>query len=189
MPLTSLDARCALIVVDLQKGVSSAPFAQPFDEVVKNCSALASQFRDHNLPVVLVNVAGRAPGRTEHVHPARQVNRAADYNDLLPELDRQPQDHVVTKRTWGAFQNTGLEGYLRERGVTQVLITGCTTSAGVESTARQAHELGFNVAIVVDAVADLNAEAHDNSINRIFPLIGETGTAAGIESLFRARDS
>jgi nicotinamidase-related amidase len=54
---------------------------------------------------------------------------------------------------------------------------GVATSIGVESTARQAHEHGFNVSLAVDAMTDTNPDAHTNSVTRIFPRLGETGTA------------
>jgi nicotinamidase-related amidase len=54
---------------------------------------------------------------------------------------------------------------------------------GVESTARYAHELGFNVTLAIDAMTDLNADAHTNSITRIFPRLGETGTSREIIDL------
>ena len=50
---------------------------------------------------MLVNVAGRAPGRTEQ--PPRNVTFPEGFTDLLPELGQQPGDILVTKRTWGAF--------------------------------------------------------------------------------------
>jgi nicotinamidase-related amidase len=68
-------------------------------------------------------------------------------------------------------------------GVTQVVIAGVATSAGVESTARHAHELGFNVVLPVDAMTDMSPDAHHNSITRIFPRIGETGTTEEIVGL------
>ena len=101
----------------------------------------------------------------------------------MPELNAQPSDHRVTKRTWGAFTNTDLEAYLRGQGVTQVVLVGVATSIGVESTARYAHELGLNVTLVVDAMTDRNADAHINSITRIFPRLGETGTTQEVLDL------
>ena len=92
----------------------------------------------------------------------------------------------MTKRTWGAFTNTDLETYLKRSGVTQVVIAGVATSAGVESTARHGHELGFNVALAVDAMTDLSADAHHNSITRIFPRLGEAGTTQQIIDLLEA---
>jgi len=105
---------------------------------------------------------------------------AAGWTELVPELDRQPGDHAVTKRTWGAFTNTDLEHYLKEAGATQVVIAGVATGIGVESTARHAYELGFNVALAIDAMTDLSAEAHDRSVRLIFPRLGETGASQQI---------
>jgi nicotinamidase-related amidase len=169
-------------VVDLQKGILSSPAANPMDQVVTNASALADAFRRRGLPVVLVRVAGGAPGRKEHVRE-RGGPRPADWLDFVPELNQQPQDHTVTKKTWGAFTNTGLEDHLKALGVSQVVITGCATSVGAESTARQAHECGFNVTLAVDAMTDVNADAHLNSVTRIFPRLGETGTTQEIINL------
>ncbi len=94
---------------------------------------------------------------------------------------------MVTKRTWGAFTNTDLAAHLKQLGVTQVVLAGVATSIGVESTARQAHEHGFTVALAIDAMTDLNADAHTNSITRIFPRLGETGTAQEIIELLNKR--
>jgi nicotinamidase-related amidase len=183
MPVTKLDAKTALIVIDLQKGIAALPCAHPMANVVKNASDLAAAFRRHDLPVVLVNAVGIAPGRT-----AQQRRTGAfppDWTELLPELNKQPSDHLVSKRTWGAFTATDLEATLKSGGVTQVVICGVATSAGVESTARNAHELGFNVTLAVDAMTDMSAEAHANSLERIFPRLGETGTTKEIIDLVR----
>jgi len=181
MALTMLDKNTALIVVDLQKGIVSLPTAHPMDGVVKNASDLAGVFRQRGLPVILVNVDGGAPGRTDQAPRMRDF--PSDWTELVAELKQQPSDHTVTKRTWGAFTNTDLEAYLKQLGVTQVVIVGVSTSAGVESTARHAHENGFNVTLAIDAMTDTNADAHINSITRIFPRLGETGSTREIISL------
>jgi nicotinamidase-related amidase len=186
MTVTTLDPKTALVVIDLQKGVVVLPTVHPVIQVVRNTSILAAAFRRHGLPVVLVNVAGAAPGR---VNQARNQNSLpADYAELVPELHQQPQDHLVTKRTWGAFTNTDLHAYLQQQAVTQLVFAGVATSIGVESTARFAHEYGYNVTLVIDAMTDMNLDAHYHSVTRIFPRIGECGgTQEIIELLDRTR--
>ena len=181
MTVTTLDAKTALIVIDLQKGIVSRPAAHPMDGVLEHVTALTQAFRGQGRPVVLVNVAGGAPGRTEQ--PRVRPDLAPGWTDFIPELNRQPQDHVVTKHTPGAFTNTGLDAHLRALGVTQVVIVGVATSNGVEVTARQAYELGFNVTLAIDAMTDMRADAHDWSLTRVFPRIGETGTTQEIIAL------
>ncbi len=185
MPLTTLDPQPALIVVDLQKGILGLPVAPPIADVLAHARALLDAFRERGLPVVLVNVAGRAPGRTEQ--GSRPLILSDGFTDFLPELNQQPGDLVVTKRTWGAFAHTDLEAQLRARGVTQVVIAGVATSAGVESTARQAYEQGFNVTLAIDAMTDRSPEAHAHSLAQVFPRLGETGSTDDVLRLLKAR--
>jgi nicotinamidase-related amidase len=182
MPLTTLDPSTALIVIDLQKGIVNGNFIHPIGDIIDRTRALIDVFRAKNLPVVLVNVAGRPPGRTEQ-GPRSNTSFSEGWTDLLPQLGRQSSDIVVTKRSWGAFATTDLEGQLKARGVTQVVVTGVVTSGGVEATARQAYERGFNVTLALDAMTDLRGEAHDYSIRNVFPRVGETASTQGIISL------
>ena len=162
------------------------PSIHPIGEVVARAGVLLGVFRERGLPVVLVNVAGRAPGRTEQPLHSNNLS-SAGFTDLLPELNQQPDDITVTKRTWGAFATTDLTEKLRARGVTQVVVVGVATASGVEATARQAYELGFNVTLAVDAMTDTRAEAHDYSIKHVFPRIGETGSSEQIIALLQTR--
>ncbi len=185
MSLTTLDPKTALVVVDLQKGIMSR-MLQPhtMGDVVARSSTLANEFRKRALPVVLVNVTGVAPGRTEQSRAAgAAAARPADWADIVPEMNQQPQDLLITKRTWGAFTNTSLAADLRKLGITQVVITGVATSIGAETTAREAYSHGFNVTIAVDAVSDLDIDSHVNSVKRVFPRLGEVGTTKEIIEL------
>ena len=185
MPATTLDPRSALVLIDLQKGIVAMPTAHPAGEVVARCAQLAAAFRARSLPVVLVNVAGGAPGRTDPQPP--RPAPPADWAELVPALGAQPGDIRITKKTWGAFTGTGLEAALRERGVTHLVLAGIATSIGVESTARFASELGFNVTLVTDAMTDRDADAHAHSVTRIFPRLGETAATQDVLQLLEAR--
>ena len=185
MAITALDANTALIVIDLQKGIVSYPVAHPVGEIIRRAGLLADAFRRHALPVVLVKIIGVPPGRTEQARFRGAF--PADFADFVPELSPQPGDHVVSKKTAGAFSKTDLEPYLNSKDVTQVVIVGVATSMGVESTARQAHELGFNVTLAGDAMTDMDAGLHDVTIAKVFPRIGETGSTADILDLLNKR--
>jgi nicotinamidase-related amidase len=185
MALTTLDPDTALIVIDLQRGLVNGSFIHPIGEVIDRTHALIHVFRAKNLPVVLVNVAGRAPGRTEQ-GPRSSMSFSEGWTDLLPQLDRQPSDIVVTKRSWGAFATTDLELQLPARGVTQAVVTGVATSGGVEATARQAYEQGLNVTLALDAMTDTRQEAQEYCIRNVFPRVGETGSTQEIISLLES---
>jgi nicotinamidase-related amidase len=85
----------------------------------------------------------------------------------------------------GAFIGTSLDETLRQRGVTQVFLTGIATSAGVESTARSAYDTGYNVVFVVDAMTDRDADAHRHCVEKTFPRLGETDTTDNMLRLLR----
>ena len=186
MALTALDPNTALIVVDLQKGIVGSLPAHVVERVVERNCRLVDAFRARGLPIVLVTVTAVPPGRTEHA----KLDTSAlpeDFADLLPELGRQTGDIVVTKRNQGAFATTDLERRLKALRVTQVVIAGIATGSGVESTARQAYELGFNVTLAIDAMTDPRPDAHDYSLLTVFPRLGETGCTDAIIALLNGR--
>jgi nicotinamidase-related amidase len=131
---------------------------------------------------VLVNVTGKSPGRTEVQMSLSGM--PPDWSELAPGLEQDPGDHTVSKQRWGAFIGTDLNDFLRKRDVTQIVLTGISTSAGVESTARSAFDYGYNVVIAIDAIADRNPDAHTSSVEKVFPRLGETGTVDEIIQLF-----
>jgi nicotinamidase-related amidase len=186
MPLTTVDPAPALVVIDLQQGIVSGAVAH----VVSHAASLANAFRRHDLPVVLVNVTGRAPGRTDAggrggtghggTGHGGTGTLPAGWADIIDELERQPGDYLITKRRRSAFHDTGLDTLLRDLGVTQVVLAGVSTSSGVESTARSAHDHGYHVVLATDAMADPDPDSHRHSLERVFPKLGETATSAEI---------
>jgi len=179
VPLTKLDITAALIVIDLQKGIMGLPTVHPTTEIVARSAKLARAFRERGLPVVLVNVTDAAPGRTD-AGPRNLSSFPADWTEIVPELEQQPGDYIVSKQRVGAFIGTSLDETLRKRHVTQVFLTGIATSLGVESTARSAYDYGYNVVTVADAMTDRDAEAHQLSVQKIFPRISETDTTDSV---------
>jgi nicotinamidase-related amidase len=64
--------------------------------------------------------------------------------------------------------------------VTEILLAGISTSVGVESTARSAYDLGYNVVFVSDAITDRDADNHRHSIEKIFPRLGQIDTTENV---------
>jgi nicotinamidase-related amidase len=91
----------------------------------------------------------------------------------------------VSKQRVGAFIGTSLHDYLRRRSVTQVFLSGVATSVGVEATARSAYDYGYDVVLVVDAMTDRDADAHRQSVEKVFPRIGETDTTENVLKLLK----
>lgn len=185
MSVGALDQRTALIVLDLQAGTAANPTAHPAREIIARAADLLSAFRRHELPVVLATVGGTPAGRTQYTDGSRDF--PTSWQELVPELDQQPQDLILTRRAWSAFAGTDLAAILRERRITQVVLAGMATSFGVESTARDAYDLGFSVALALDAMTDPSLDAHLHSVTRIFPALGQNGSVSEIIQLLDQR--
>lgn len=183
MTATALDTTTALVVVDLQKAVLAFPYSHPIEGVVANAERLVSAFREHGLPVIFTRVGG-PPAVANRVdqpftRPPGTMRPDAAESIIAPE----PDEHVIVKRRWGAFTDTDLATHLSGLGVTQIVIVGVATGFGVESTARHAVELGLNVTLAIDAMTDMDPAIHENSVDRIFPRLGECASTDAILAL------
>lgn len=157
--------RTALILVDLMPRVIALPTAPLTGQVVlERCVALAKATRAAGGLVVHVRVEQPGSG----VQP--------EGSELAPELDPQPADVEIVKRTVGAFHDTGLDEVLRSRDVDTVVLGGIATNFGVESTGRAADERGYRVIYVADAMTGLHGYAHDFAVDYILPKFGTVST-------------
>jgi nicotinamidase-related amidase len=95
-------------------------------------------------------------------------------------LAPKPSDYVITKRQWGAFYGTDLDLQLRRRGIKTIILCGIATSFGVESTARDAYERGYDQIFAEDAMASRSAAEHEHTISHILPRIGRVRSTAEI---------
>ena len=155
----------ALVLIDLMPRIialETAPLSGT--EVLERCVALAKATR--SVGGLVVNVRVERPG----------VDVQPEGSGLAPELDPQPGDVEIVKRTVGAFHQTGLDDVLRARGIETVVLGGIATNFGVESTGRAADEHGYDTVYVTDAMTGLDGPAHDFAVEYIFPRFGTTCT-------------
>jgi nicotinamidase-related amidase len=187
MPVTALDPKTALVVIDLQVVLSAFPTIHPFADVVRNAARLAAAFRAAKLPVVLVTVGfsadrGDLLGVRTDAAP-RTLPSDPELYRIVPELGAEATDLRVVKRQWNAFYGTDLDLQLRRRQVTGIVLAGVLTSIGVDTTARGANERALNVTFASDAMSDVDPAAHECSLTKIFPRLGEVGTTDAVLGL------
>jgi nicotinamidase-related amidase len=164
--------KTALVVIDLQNaivGMSPAPHSAA--QVVENSKKLAEAFRTHGALVVYVRVDMNDFMKLPVDQPFNLGDKPlpAVASEIAPSAGFLPGDILVTKRHWGAFAGTDLEQQLKSRGIDTVVLTGISTNAGIESTARQGTGLGFAFVLVEDACSSQNAEHHRFAFENIFP--------------------
>ena len=172
-PLAMDPRTTALVLIDLQQSVVALPVVpHPAAEVVANAVRLLERFRALGSTVVLVRVAfldgkDRLNLPVDAPPPGRMGK-----SELIPEVGPKENDIVITKRQWGAFYGTELDLQLRRRGIRTIVIGGIATNFGVESTARDAFERGYEQVFAEDAMSSLSAEGHRFAVNVVFPRIG-----------------
>ena len=193
-PQLTLDtATTALVLIDLQNGiVAMNVHPQPSAEVVARAKSLAQAFRAVHAPVVLVTVGGSPDGKdtlapVADAAPPPAGPRPANWSAIVDDLDPQPGDIRIMKRQWGAFYGTELDLQLRRRGIRTIVLAGISTNVGVESTARDAFERGYEQVFVSDAMASPSAEAHASTLKFTFPRIGRTRTTQEVLAALQAR--
>ena len=168
----------ALVAIDLQHGIvalSTAPHTAA--DVVARTAGIAARLRAKGGLAVFVRVANASDGGdalapTTDATARAAGERPANWSELVPALEVGPSDIIVTKRQWGAFYGTDLDLHLRRRGIRTLILTGIATNIGVESTARDAYERGYDQLFVEDSMAALAAEGHAYPVKTIFPRIG-----------------
>ncbi|MFJ1805961.1 MULTISPECIES: isochorismatase family protein [unclassified Streptomyces] len=166
--LPLVPARSALVLVDLMDRIVALPLEpRKGTEVLSTAEELASAFRSAGALVVLVRV--ERPGIAEQPPGSGLVQGLFHDGDV-----------EIVKRTIGAFRGTGLDERLRERGVTTLVLGGVATNLGVESTARAAGDLGYDLVFVEDAMSALTAAEHEASVKLDFPRLGTVTRASDV---------
>jgi nicotinamidase-related amidase len=186
--ITTLDSRTALVLIDLQKGIVQFPLAHPVQGVLEQAAKLVAAFRRASLPIVVVRVkpsGSWTKSRKDAV--SQRPPMTDDQLEITPEIITHPDDVFITKQGWNAFYETGLDEELKKRNITGIVIAGISTSIGVEGTARAASERGYQISFARDAMTDMIPGAHENSINCIFPRMGEIGDTEKIVERLREK--
>src|SRR6202163_2027975 len=194
--MDSLDPRTtALVLVDLQKGILGFPLAPHSGAAVLQVGAqLAKRFRAAGATVVLTRVTWSGNFADALQQPVDRPlpgpsELPSEWGDFPAELEDNAGDIIITKRQWGAFHGTELDLQLRRRGIKTIVLGGIATNMGVESTARQAWEHGYEIVFADDAISSINPELHSFAMQNIFPIIGRVRRSvdiiAGVKSVVR----
>ena len=159
--------KSALLVIDMQKyfcDESSIPFVPSAPAIVPKIKQLAGEYAAKNLPVIFTRQmntpedAGMMSKWWKHT-----ISPESDLSKIIPEFNTE-NSYVLNKTQYDAFYNTELENFLKEKGITQLIITGLLTHLCCESTARGAFIRGFETFFCVDATVTYKEIYHTSTL-------------------------
>jgi nicotinamidase-related amidase len=172
----------ALLVMDMQTpivGMVANPTA-----LLQNVRKAIDGARAKNAPVIYVTVTFR-PGFPE-ISPNNKTFHAIRGSALFadpgaaaihPDLKPQGHDLIVVKRRVSAFAGSDLEIILRSQGIQRLVLCGIATSGVVLSTLREAADKDYQLTVLSDCCADMDADVHNLLLTKIFPRQADVITA------------
>ena len=173
-------SKTALVLIDLQKGIVQMPSAPHSAEtVVDNAKKLIDLFHKENGFVAFVRVKfhdGKDVLTPNSMRQLQGKKMPDDFSDFAENLNVEDNDFIVNKRGFSAFFGTDLDLQLRRRGIDTIVIGGIATHAGVDTTARDAYQLGYDQIFITDMMSAQAEELHKFPIEHLFPIMGQTMT-------------
>ena len=159
--------RSALLIVDVLvdffERIPALAVQRP--RLVAATNELTSAFRQAGLPVIWVRQEFRADLSDAFLDMRRRgiaiTIAGTGGADILPELSRAADDHVVVKKRYSAFYGTGLDDLLAELGVRSLVIGGVNTHACVRTTVVDAYQRDFDITLALECTGSADAEHHD----------------------------
>lgn len=138
----------ALLIIDIQEFYFPGGFSELHnpEEAAKNAAKVLGDFRKNNELVV---------------HVQHKTNEQMAINELVRPLEGEK---VVTKSEVNSFNGTGLDGFLKSKGVTELVIVGMQTHMCVEGATHAAYDLGFKVTLISDACTTRDLTWNDKTI-------------------------
>jgi len=145
--------KSALLLIDVQKGFDDSFWGERNNPAAEsNISTLLQEWRKHGAPIIHVRHCSVSP--KSPLHPDQPGNA---FKDIAVPLEGEPE---FTKTVNSAFIDTGLEAYLRQNDLSDLIIVGLTTDHCVSTSTRMAGNLGFNVTLVGDATATFERKSY-----------------------------
>jgi ureidoacrylate peracid hydrolase len=179
----------ALIVIDVQNGFVSKGGSydllgmdtSSYETVVPKIAELIRKCRTASVPVFYTQAVRESSGidlltKTHKILPKAREERIMKKPicvrgtwdaEIVDELKPQGGDHVVIKRRDSAFHDTEIEVWLRSLRVDTLIFCGIDTSICVETSLRDAFNIGYDVVLVSDATASSNQKHYESTLENV----------------------
>ena len=178
----------ALVVVDMQNGFVSPEGSYAklgmnishYRSIIPKIRELIDFCRNAGIPIFYTEAVREASGidLLTHVHILLPKSREERHKvpicirgtwdgNTIDELKPTDKDHLIIKRRDGAFQDTELRMWLQSLGINALVFCGVDTSICVETSLREAFNLGYDVMVISDATASGHKDHYTTTLERV----------------------
>jgi gluconolactonase len=189
--------RTVLMVLDMHRDVvaddgaskdTGAPEHAAAQNVVENIKSLLAAARSGDTAVLHI-LHRKGKGARPHGQMSRMFRGLREGSgfdggtrgmEVMPGLEPQGDDLVIEKERASAFAGTETDIVLRAMAIDTLILTGAWTNFSVESTARQATDMGYRVIIASDGCSSISEEWHQAAIGYGLTVLCEIAPAADI---------
>lgn len=159
----------AVLIVDMQVDYfAHTRLAQNRADLAANVNELTRLARAHSLPVIWVKTEFEPDLRDAPLEVRKKsihiVVRGSAGARLLPELNVDASDLVLTKKRYSAFFGTELDTLLTARTCSRVIVAGINTHACIRSTVVDAYQRDLEVILPQGCFDSHDAEHHEISL-------------------------
>ena len=189
MKLRNYNVNPALVVIDVQNGFVSKGGSYDllgmdtsnYRQVIPRIRELIELCRENSIPVFYTQAVRESSGidlltRTHKILPKSREERIMKKPicvrgtwdaDIVADVAPRPGDHVVIKRRDSAFHDTEIKVWLSSLGIDTLIFSGIDTSICVETSLRDAFNLGYDVVLIADATISSNRKHYESTIDNI----------------------
>ena len=153
----------------------------PYNEVKLKIRHLIDISRSANIPIFYTQAIREPSGidlltnthkilpkaREERIRKNPICVRGTWDADIVEDLKPHNEDHIIIKRRDSAFHDTEIEVWLKSIGVDILIFCGIDTSISVESSLREAFNVGYNVILISDATVSNNKKHYESTIENV----------------------
>jgi nicotinamidase-related amidase len=138
----------ALLIIDIQMFYfpgGSAPLVEP-EAAAQNASKILEYARNNNILVI---------------HIKHNSKAGSDIHYLVSPVEGEK---IITKNEANSFSGTDLLEFLKEKNISELIITGMQTHMCVDAATRAAYDLGFKCTVIEDACATRDLKFKDKIV-------------------------
>jgi nicotinamidase-related amidase len=165
------------------RNVHDMPERLKATQTLEKTQAVLKAAREKGMLIAYVNGAHR-PGYPE-LAPSPKRSRIAQMlvdnkvmmkdtwgAEVVEELKPLDNEIIIDNYSTSAFCYTALDLILRNRRITDIVLSGIATNIVVESTAREGYNMCYCVYTLEDCCKSVTDDMHDWTISHILPSIG-----------------